>query len=343
MRQPNREWIQKKLTRLTTHADNLREVSDIIDDEPEFGAWTALKLVSLTATVDVYTTIMANNNFDYYYIDALSGSGIVNLTDRDDTLIGSPFIAGTVAHEPFSKLYFTEKNEKRAEALRKRLDYAVDEIDEFKQSREDCLVLNGDANEILPRLPDKIREESGGTLYGQNGEGGAHHLAFIDNERDEVKFDSIRELEQIMYGDLLINYQEYGLNREWGNIQEGREEWDELLAFFGDNRVKDMETSEKRFAFYLSQLDSINRGEHESLCVNGSNNYPYMYRMIYATQLTGGGSEYTEFMKGQRRKIENITGDEIETVLDIMQGNATHLGLWNVNNDSGGQSNLGQY
>lgn len=339
MNQPDRDWIQTKLSRLTAHAENLREVGNITD-EPAFGAWTALKLVSLTATVDVYTSIMAKNNYDYYYIDALSGSGIVCLTDREDTLIGSPFIAGTVAHEPFSKLYFTEKNEERAEALQRRLDYAVDEIDEFNQSREDCVVLTGDANEILPTLPKRIKQRRGGRLAGRNGEDGAHHLAFIDNERIEVKFDAIRELEQ-MHGDLLINYQESGLNREWGNIQNGNADWDEFLSFFGDSRVKGLEDPEKRFEFYLTQLESINRSEHESLRIHGSTQHPYNYRIIYATQLTGGGSEYTDFMENQRRKIEGITGDEIETVLDTMKGAATHLGLWGDDDDE--QSNLGQY
>lgn len=342
MKQPDREWIQKKLSRLTAHTDNLREVGDV-SDEPTFGAWTALKLVSLTATIDVYTTIMASNDFDYYYIDAMSGSGVVNLTDRDDTLIGSPFIAGTVARQPFSKMYFIEKNDDRAEALRERLDYAVDEIDEFEQSRDDYIVFTGDANEILPTIPNRVRQEKGGKLYGINGKDGAHHLSFIDNERIDVKFDTIRNLAEKMHGDLLINYQESGLNREFGDIKNGKTDWDDFVAFFGSDQVKEMEESEDRFRFYLSQLQGIEaangRRDYESLQIRGSANYSYMYRMIYAPRQSG---EFMDFMKGQRRKIENITGDEIETVLDTMKGTATHLGLWEVNDDNS-QSRLGEY
>lgn len=341
MRQPDRDWIQQKLSRLTAHAGKLREEGGKTE-EPEFGAWTALKLVSLTATVDVYTTIMANNNFRYYYIDAMSGSGVVDLTDRDDCLIGSPFIAGTVAHEPFEKMYLVEKEADRADALRKRLDYAVDEIDAFDQRREDCIVIEGDANEVLPTLPDRIKEDCGGSFKGHNGENGAHHLAFIDNERSEVGFDAIRRMER-MWGDLLINYQEYGLNREWGKIEKEGKDWDDFLTFFDDNeRVKQMETPEERFEFYLSLLNNIERGVHESLRVRGSNQHGYYYRMVYATRPTRGNSEYTKFMEGQRRKVEGVTGDEIETVLDTMKGAATHLGLWETEDDEA-QSKLGQY
>ena len=124
MQQPDREWIQDKLSTLKAHADDLKEVGGITDD-PKFGPWTALKLVVFTATIDVYTKIIANNNFDFYYIDAMSGSGVVDIKNRNDTLVSSPIIAGTVAHQPFRRLYFIERNPERAEALRHRLDYAV--------------------------------------------------------------------------------------------------------------------------------------------------------------------------------------------------------------------------
>lgn len=343
MHQPDREWIQDKLSSLTAHSDDLREVGETADD-PEFGAWTALKLVVLTATVDVYSKIIAKNGFDFYYVDAMSGSGLVDLSDREDTLIGSPFIAGTVAHEPFSKMYFIEEDGDRADILRDRLDYAADEIDAFNQSRDDCVVLNGDANDILPEIPDKVKEERDGTLTGTDGVGGAHHLAFVDNERDEVKFDSIRKLETQMWGDLLINYQEKGLNRERGRILEGLEDgWEDFVAFFDDDEVKDLEDPEDRFELYLSKIDSINRSVHESIQIRGSSSHPYGYRMVYATQRTGGGSKFVRFMEGQKRKIEALTGDDIETVLDTMRGSATHLGLWSNEEDEDGQSRLGAY
>jgi hypothetical protein len=78
MHQPDREWIQDNLSSLTAHTDSLQQVAEV-SDEPQFGAWTALKLIVLTATVDVYTKIISNNDFDFYYIDAMAGSGITEL------------------------------------------------------------------------------------------------------------------------------------------------------------------------------------------------------------------------------------------------------------------------
>jgi len=341
MRQPDREWIQDKLSSLTAHSDSLQQVAKT-SDEPQFGAWTALKLIVLTATVDVYTKIISNNGFDFYYIDAMAGSGITELGGSEETLIGSPIIAGSVAHEPFSKMYFIEQKKERAEALRQRLDFAVEEIDAFSQSRDELEVIEGNANDVLPELPDKIRNRRGGSLGGSDEQGGAHHLAFVDNERIEVNFDAIRGLSE-MWGDLLINYQEKGINREIGRIESGETDgWDEILWFFDcDRRVKRIDSPEERFEFYLEKLDQINRSIHESVTIHGSESHPYGYKMIYATQLTGGGSEYAEFMEHQRRKVGNLTGDDIETVLRTMRGAATHLGLWSADDES--QSKLGEY
>jgi three-Cys-motif partner protein len=343
MRQPDREWVQDKLSDLTAHIDELQEIGDEVDD-PEFGPWTALKLVVLTATVDVYTTVISKNDFNHYYVDAMSGSGIVGLNDREEMLIGSAIIAGTVAHEPFEKMYLIETDERRAAALRDRLKYAAENIDSFTQPIDSYEVLVGDANDLLPTVPDRIESHRGGSARGYEGEGGQHHLAFIDNERSDIEFSSIRQLERI-WGDLLINYQETGLNRERGRLEEGlSDDWDEFVAFFDeDRRVLDLKNPEDRFNLYLEKLDSIDRPIHESVRIQGSSAYPYGYRMVYAVRRSSGGSEFTQFMDGQRRKIEGLTGDEIDTVLDTMRGSVTHLGLWSLDKDEDGQSRLGSF
>jgi hypothetical protein len=239
-------------------------------------------------------------------------------------------------------MYLIEQNTERAEALRQRLDLAVEEIDAFSQSRDEWTVIEGNANDVLPELPDKIRNRRGGSLTGSDEQGGAHHLAFVDNERIEVNFDAIRGLSE-MWGDLLINYQEKGINREIGRIESGETDgWGEILRFFdGDERVQNTDSPEERFELYLEKLDQIQRPVHEPVTIHGSEDHPYGYKMVYATQLTDGESEYAEFMEYQRRKVGNLTGDDIETVLRTMRGAATHLGLWSADDDS--QSKLGEY
>lgn len=332
MGQPDRDWIQDKLSDLTAHIDELESAGGAVD-HPQFGAWTALKLVVLTATVDVYTTIMASNDFRYHYVDAMSGSGLVGLKGRDEILMGSPIIAGTVAHEPFENMYLIENDETRAAALEDRLDYAADNIDAFRQSPDSYEVLVGDANDLLPQVHDRIDEQHDGNPGGDSGERGQHHLAFIDNERNEVSFSAIRQLESF-YGDLLINYQETSLNRERGLLESGdSDDWDTFIEFFdGDERALHLEEPE-RFGLYLEKVESIPRPIHESVNVRGSSSYGYNYRIVYAVRQSGGESEFIEFMDGQRRKVEGLTGDDIDTVLDTMRGSATHLGLWSVDED----------
>lgn len=342
MRQPDRDWIQDKLSDLTAHIDELEEAGGVVDD-PEFGPWTALKLVVLTSTVDVYTTIMASNKFRYHYVDAMAGSGVVGLADREETLTGSPIIAGTVAHEPFEKMYLIERNQERAAALEKRLDYAAENIDAFTQSPESYEVFVGDANDLLPEVRDRINDHHNGNLAGTDGEEGQHHLAFIDNECDDVAFSAIRQLEAPMHGDLLINYQATSLNRKRGRLKSGdSDKWEPFVAFFDhDRRALNLKEPE-RYEFYREKIRGIPRPVQRSVDVHGSGGYGYKYRMLYAVRKSSGGSGFVEFMDKQRRKIEGLTGDDIGTVLDTMQGSATHLGLWSADDDDE-QQRLGSF
>lgn len=327
MGKPQWEWIEGKLRSLMEHADDLKDIGDSIDD-PKFGPWTALKLEILVASVEVYTTIMHSYEYDYYFVDAMAGSGVVDVDDSPEVLVGSPIIAGTVAREPFEKLYFIEADRSRADTLRKRLDYAADNIDAFTQTKDSCMVIHGDANEELPELSDQIEQDHPRSLTGTNGMGGQHHLAFIDNERGEVGFEALRQLESID-GDLLINYQGTGLNRASGHISEFDRSWDNFDAFFDGNRKAREMTSDERLNLYLGLLKDINRGDYRDVFVKASDNYPYGYRMIYATENRDQGGDFLEFMETYSEKIEDFTGDDIQKVLATMRGELARLdGHW---------------
>lgn len=336
MTQPDRDWILQQLNTLTDHADELYELDP--DTINELKSWTALKLAILIATVDVYTTIISSHFDDWYYVDAMAGSGCVYVEDNQIPLVGSPILAAVLAHEPFEHMFFIENKEERVQALRSRLEYAVENIEAVEIERDDYDVIKGDTNTELPKIPDRIAENRG---HFQ----GAHHLAFIDNERVEVKYDSIDGLEQ-MWGDLLINYQETGINREYGDGN-----WEKLVPYFGTEAVKDCPTEEERFELYLDQLSKVGTGGRpiqRSIKVRGSEDYPYHYNMVYAVRESQETeSEWVEFMDTMRPKIEPLSGDDVEKVIEQMQGKTTSLELWtsddSENGKGGGQSKLGEY
>lgn len=329
MTTPDWEWVQSKLDVLMEHADELKEISPVTEEpDPEFGAWTALKLEVLVASVDVYTKIMSSHDYTYYFVDAMSGPGVVDINGRPESLIGSPIIAGTVAHEPFHRMYLIEKDRDRAEALRDRLDYASDQIPEFSQSRDSCVVINENANDVLPNLRDRIEDDHPTLLKGTGESGGQHHLAFIDNESHDIDFESIRQLESIP-GDLLINYPNTVLNRRAGNIESQDDpDWDKFDAFF-DDRIEARELNEdERFALYLELLETIKRGDTVNLPIRASREYPYYYRMIYATKNRKGGGGFLNFMESYSERMSSLTGDDVERIFKTMRGEFTNLDHW---------------
>lgn len=337
-RTPNYQWVRSKLERLTSHADEIRSVdAEVVN---EIGPWAALKLFHLMVTTDLYTRIIENvDSIDSkFYFDVLAGSGTVVLDDYDTSSIGSPLIAATVPEHPFDRLYFFEGDEERASALRERLDF-VDAETPLEIHRDRCIVIDGDSNETVPEVVQELFD---------NGEHqGLNHLSFIDNERMEVQWDTIRELSKI-YGDFLINFQTKGVSRELGYLGDQdaplarkTEAYRKLDAFFGGPDFRSCSDSDELIQLYESNLASIgeeygkqrnNRSKQRSIQVQGAGGR-YYYRLIYATRETGGGSPYIEFVDNLRSRIESMDGNDIETAIEILQGDTASLDMFEVSEE----------
>jgi three-Cys-motif partner protein len=329
-------WIRENLSELMEHADDLADAGDTTDN-PKYGPWTALKLMVFSTAVEVYTKV-ANGRYDYYYVDALSGSGIVEIDEHDANLVGSPILAGTVPRYPFEKMFLIEQDDDRAEALENRLNYAADNIDAFELEQDQFEVIPEDANEVLPTIRERVVDERGCQPYRKIDGKTAHHFAFIDNERMEVKFDAIRGLltNDDLYGDQLINYQEVGINRKNGRLESdkvGDDDWETLLKFFDTPDVRGMD-AEGRIQLYFSKLDSIGQQQHRDVFVRGSDSYPYGYRMIYAA---GGSADFIEFMDNYGAKIEKLSGDDVGRVIDTMEGRLGALDMLEGGTGLGGR------
>lgn len=317
------------------HAEALSKAGDTVDN-PKYGPWTALKLMLFSTAVDVYTKV-ANGRYDYYYVDALAGSGIVEVDDHDTTLVGSPILAGTVPQYPFEKIHLIEEDDDRAQALENRLNYAADNIDAFQLDRDQFDVVPEDANDVLPTVRQSVVDHRGAPPYVEVDGTTAHHFAFIDNERMDLKFDAIRELvtNERFYGDQLINYQEVGINRKNGRLESAEvsdDDWETLFEFFDTSEVRGMDAAQ-RIQLYFDQLDSIGQDEHREVFVSGSDSYPYGYRMIYAA---GGTAEFIEFMDNYGQKIEKLSGDDISRVIDTMRGRLGALDMLDGETGLGG-------
>jgi three-Cys-motif partner protein len=335
------EWIQNKVASLREHADALEEAGDEVDN-PNYGPWTALKLMVFTAAANVYTNV-ANGRFDFYYVDAMAGSGVVEVRDQDVSLAGSPILAGTVPRYPFEKMYLIEQDSDRAASLEERLAYATDEIDAFQLDQDEWEVICGDANDILPEIPEMV-EEDRGAHPGVEIEGGtkAHHFGFVDNERTEITLSALEQLLDGLIGDLLINYQEVGINRRTGRIEAGQldeEEWEEIEAFFGTGEVREKESAPERIELYERQVENrLEHNNHRDILIEASEEYPYAYRTIYTA---GGSAGFIDFMDNYGENIESLTGDDIGRVIETMEGTGTTLDYFM--DDDPGQTEFGDF
>jgi len=302
----NLEWIRSQLETLYGYGD---EIADLTEPANTLRPWSALKLITLAYSVDVYTKIISSRFDDWYYIDAMAGSGAFSAEEFDTQFVGSPIIAASVAAEPFSHMYFIEEDSDRAKALKTRLDYVSEEIDAIELGEDSYTVLNGDANDVLPKIPQRIINKRGSVR-------GAHHFAFIDNVSGDIYKDSLAEL-GTLWGDWLINYPPIGTNRARG---DGKTE--KLTKFYGTDEYLHKRSDEARLQLYLRQLESMDRDEHRRIRVDGAKDHAFHYELIYGVRETEGGNDWLEAIDSIKDNIERLDGDDITRTLDVLRGDS---------------------
>lgn len=302
-----RGWISKRIETLT---ESSQEVMDV---EPEvynsFNTWSALKLILHSASVNMYTTVISNYFDDFFYIDALAGSGVSEY-GNGRCFLGSPIIAAKAASEPFTKMYFIEGDEENKLALEKRLEFIFSNPDiEVTEPREGYEVLYGDTN-------DKIEEVLNDFWDYVFPEPKFHFFSFIDNQGLNFDWKAMEELGDYS-GDYLVNYpaaQGVGMNMNnegaKGALQEffGREMW--------NVEPKDREHYKQ---VYMKQMESLGVPEQVATKID-SGRKSYYYDMIYATQDTNGSNGYIDAVKYVKEFIEAVDGSDIEELLDVLQG-----------------------
>lgn len=103
---PYREWIADKQEALTEHA------ADLVDVEPtvtnEYRPLMALKLIVLSAGVDVFSRIVPQRYDHNFYLDLFAGAGATRLRGMDSAVVGSPILAPVMSRLEFAEYHFVE-------------------------------------------------------------------------------------------------------------------------------------------------------------------------------------------------------------------------------------------
>lgn len=319
------DWIEEKLRELRQDADEIWNVAPDVSNP--FNSWSAIKLMSLAATVDFYTNIISGNFDNFYFIDALSGSGCVTLNDGEEHLVGSPILTAAIAHTPFTNMYFTECDADKTRALRQRLDFVSDNLS-YGLEKDQYEVRTGDANQLVPTVIEEIKEDS---VYNKER---AHILAFVDNEGLDIDFSTMESLTEV-WSDLLINFPSVAVRRQAGAGHEKS-----MNTFFGDNRWKaaNADANELR-AIYKGNISQLGRPIQRHIPVRSGDGF--FYDMIYATRETPKGSPYVNAFEYMEEQLEDISGEEINKVLQLMRGEKSRLNLFP--DDENEQTSMEEY
>lgn len=324
MSQRAREYILSRVDSLTEYSEEIRDVRpDVVNS---FNTWSALKLILHSASINMYTTVIAKNAGDFYYIDALAGSGVSEYEDGD-CFVASPILAARDARHQFSKMYFIEENPTYHEALEARLDYVFSNPDLDIQEPEDYEVINGNANEEIPDIVSDIYDRS-------SFEEGFNYFCFIDNQGQDVLWPTIESLTPKPYGDLLINFpgaHAVGLNA----VKE--ESFGRSSKFLGvDLEAIDFPEEDVRGFFkqlYLDNLKERDRAVQEDVKVY-SGVGSYNYDMIYATRDIPNGNDYMNVIRYVDRFIEKMDGADVEDMLEIIRGDQATIAEYAPEDDS---------
>lgn len=311
------EFVKQRIEILKEHSETIRNQAEQTND---FDSWSALKLILHSSVTHMYTTVLSGIDYfdDYYYIDALAGSG-VSTYDDNYCFIGSPIVAALSAREPFTKMYFIDQNEENCEALRARLDYVFSNPAIDAKEPDDWEVIQGDTNEKVPEVISEIK--------GFDHKAGYNYYCFIDNEKLDVKWRTIEALTPQPWGDLLINLptaQAIGRTAATGNLQK-------LNEFYGQDldRVDLPDENIREFMKqqYISRLAQRDRGVCRSTHVD-ANIGSFGYDMVYATRDIEGGNGYVKVVDYLKEMIENVHAGDVDNLLDILYGDqSTILGF----------------
>jgi len=304
-----RERVKERVPTLTRHAEDIRSVEP--DVYNEFGTWSALKLIVHVATVNMYTTVISDHFNDWFYIDALAGSGVSVYGDADESFLGSPLLAAENAAEPFTKMYFIEQDKDNAAALEKRLAAAFNGSD-LQIASPECgyEVYVGDANEKLQQVTRDMW-----SVAKRDGKANFNHLTFIDNQGLNLNWDGLKGLEDRATGDYLINFPTSNTLRASGH----EESKNAMTDYYGGDMWKSANGKEELLEAYTTRLSSLEKTEQVVTNIDsGTKNYHY--DMIYATRKTRGGSDYINAIEYINRFVEAVDGADVEDMLQILRG-----------------------
>ncbi|MEM3580931.1 MAG: three-Cys-motif partner protein TcmP [Candidatus Bathyarchaeia archaeon] len=255
------------------------------------GLWSVSKLIILSYYLPAYLQIVNKHFKKIYYIDGCAACGLVKINKR--LFLGSSLLAerATSIHgnRKFDKIYSIDIDLKNTDVLNKIVD------------PERTTVINGDVNEVLPRILEKLDKDPL-----------SHFVCFVDPEGTEVNWSTMKRLLESK-GDVIYNYMCSGVARNINALQSV----DRLNMFFGSEdwtKYRDLpEKSENLFNLYLNNIRNLRK---TTVDVKVNSDLAFHYHLIFAFRKSG----WEHILNDVKEKIESITPEDLEELLCIYEG-----------------------
>ena len=307
------EWLNEHLKKIS---DLGQEINDT-HPTTNYASHTALKIIAVRFVSDVFTNVASDpkrkiEKFDgAVYVDLFAGTGLVKLTDTGYVVAGSAPCAVTTK-KGFRYSILVEKDKDKCKYLEERMLKII--------QKDDFEVINGDSNEIIQEVIEKIKSKFKKPII----------LVFVDPEGMEIKFETVKALsDNFQSCDFLINVNEQGVLRVAGKAKKGIRNIIASLEEYFNKSEQDIqhgltrgETAQEQYA---NQVNELGRTIGVNIKIRESSN-SIAYHLLSYTRLTSGGSNYSRSpLKSLKQRIEVFTEKDVKSVLEQIHGGTRPL------------------
>lgn len=296
------EWLNKWIKPITLNNDIFTKINSGNDYVHTFkpGAWTVIKELLLAYYAPQYLIIMRKQKWikKLCYIDLFAGSGIITLTRLKNNYLGSPLIVKYAVEGNFDNYYFFEQKN--------------DNINQLRALVQDdhSWIYEGDSNIEINRIIPEISKS------------GVHSLIFIDPFSTQIKFETIRKLNNIGC-DLIINVDAEGIKRVIRQHKNTNWKTPALDNFFGDinwkTRFAENDDEEEIFNYYSDKIvKEAGKKKPVSTIVYKTLNGHNYYLLFTSTWGNGERPKFFNIIDDFNKQIRNLDG---KTIMEFIKHN----------------------
>jgi three-Cys-motif partner protein len=262
-------------------------------ETPEVRIWSLEKYKLLGHYCHIFTNGMKNKWNQLVYIDLFAGAGNVKIQENNKVYLSSPLIAMSLPI-PFSKYILCEKNEKRFDALQKRINSNFSHLN-YK-------LINGDSNCCINEIKKSIpRFNKNNTLLT---------FCFVDPFSLNLHFETIAKLGEINIDFLILQALHMDGNRNVENYLNINNQKIELYLNKKDWREFYKQEKSSNFVKFLADMYESSmtkigykKGKNFHQIRSNLKNLPLFYLSFYSKHNTG-----INFFK----KIKNMANQQFK-------------------------------